>query len=102
MEAIRPRPVCDAACTACGHRRTAQCGRHARVGGRDTRGTAELAGRGGSGAVTPETSHADWLARARSSLRDADPVLARLIDERPDFDPRAWLTELPAMDLFGA
>jgi DNA-3-methyladenine glycosylase II len=29
-------------------------------------------------------------------------VLARLIDERPDFDPRAWLTQLPAMDLFGA
>jgi DNA-3-methyladenine glycosylase II len=52
--------------------------------------------------VTAETGHADWLARARSSLRDADAVLARLIDERPDFDPRAWLTELPAMDLFGA
>jgi DNA-3-methyladenine glycosylase II len=29
-------------------------------------------------------------------------VLARLIDERPDFDPRAWLTELPPMDLYGA
>jgi DNA-3-methyladenine glycosylase II len=52
--------------------------------------------------VTGEGSHADWLARARSSLRDADPVLARLIDDRPDFDPRAWLAELPAMDLFGA
>ena len=32
----------------------------------------------------------------------ADPVLARLIDKRPDFDPRAWLAELPPMDLFGA
>jgi DNA-3-methyladenine glycosylase II len=52
--------------------------------------------------VTAETTRADWLARARSSLRDADPVLARLIDDRPDFDPRAWLTELPPMDLFGA
>jgi DNA-3-methyladenine glycosylase II len=43
-----------------------------------------------------------WLPAARSHLRDADPVLARLIDERPDFDPRAWLARLPAMDLFGA
>jgi DNA-3-methyladenine glycosylase II len=45
---------------------------------------------------------AEELARARAHLRDADPVIARLIDERPDFDPRAWLAELPAMDLFGA
>ena len=52
--------------------------------------------------MTAEARHADWLTGARSFLRDADPVLARLIDERPDFDPRAWLTELPAMDLFGA
>jgi DNA-3-methyladenine glycosylase II len=35
-------------------------------------------------------------------LRDADPVLARLIDDRPDFDPRAWLAQLPPMDLYGA
>jgi DNA-3-methyladenine glycosylase II len=35
-------------------------------------------------------------------LRQADPVLARLIDERPDFDPRAWMAELPPMDLYGA
>jgi len=39
---------------------------------------------------------------ARAHLRDADPVLARLIDDRPDFDPRAWMAELPPMDLFGA
>ena len=39
---------------------------------------------------------------ARSYLRNVDPVLARLIDERPDFDPRAWMAQLPAMDLFGA
>jgi DNA-3-methyladenine glycosylase II len=44
----------------------------------------------------------DRLRQARSYLRAADPVLARLIDERPDFDPRAWLAELPPMDLFGA
>jgi DNA-3-methyladenine glycosylase II len=29
-------------------------------------------------------------------------VLARLIDQRPDFDPRAWLAQLPPMDLYGA
>ena len=51
--------------------------------------------------MTAEDSHADWLGRARSHLRDADPVLARLIDNRPDFDPRAWLADLAAMDSFG-
>jgi DNA-3-methyladenine glycosylase II len=29
-------------------------------------------------------------------------VLARLIDERPDFDPRAWMARLPPTDLYGA
>ncbi len=28
--------------------------------------------------------------------------MARLIDARPDFDPRAWLAQLPPMDLYGA
>jgi DNA-3-methyladenine glycosylase II len=45
---------------------------------------------------------ADWLQKARDHLRTADPVLARLIAARPDFDPRQWMTELPPMDLFGA
>jgi DNA-3-methyladenine glycosylase II len=49
-----------------------------------------------------ETGNAAWLEQARSYLRSADPVLARIIDERPDFDPRRWLGELPPMDLFGA
>jgi DNA-3-methyladenine glycosylase II len=53
-------------------------------------------------AAPPAGSRAASLAQARSYLRNADPVLARLIDERPDFDPRAWLTELPPMDLYGA
>jgi len=44
----------------------------------------------------------DGMDTARSYLRNVDPVLARLIDERPDFDPRAWMAQLPAMDLFGA
>ena len=39
--------------------------------------------------------------KAREFLRNADPVLARLIDERPDFQPRAWLDELPPLDAFG-
>jgi DNA-3-methyladenine glycosylase II len=52
--------------------------------------------------MTVDSSRAEWLQQARSSLRDADPVLARLIDDRPDFDPRAWLDELPPMDLYGA
>ncbi len=43
-----------------------------------------------------------WLQEARSYLHNADPVLARLIDERPDFDPQAWLAQLPPMDLYGA
>jgi len=52
--------------------------------------------------VTPDSSRAGWLRQARSYLRDADPVLARLIDDRPDFDPRAWMSQLPPMDLYGA
>jgi DNA-3-methyladenine glycosylase II len=50
----------------------------------------------------PETGQADWLAQARDHLRRADPVLAKVIDDRPGFDPRRWLAELPPMDLFGA
>src|SRR6516164_458362 len=50
----------------------------------------------------PLASRVEWLQQARSYLRAADPVLARLIDDRPDFDPRAWMTQLPSMDLFGA
>jgi DNA-3-methyladenine glycosylase II len=52
--------------------------------------------------VTEDSSHAGWLQQARSYLRDADPVLARLIDDRPAFDPRAWIAQLPPMDLYGA
>jgi DNA-3-methyladenine glycosylase II len=54
------------------------------------------------GSVTEDSGPAGWLEQARSYLRDADPVLARLIDERPAFDPRAWLAQLPPMDLYGA
>ena len=52
--------------------------------------------------MTEESSRAAWLQQARSYLRDADPALARLIDDRPEFDPRAWMAQLPPMDLYGA
>jgi len=47
------------------------------------------------------TSTAAADPAAREFLRNADPVLARLIDARPDFRPRAWLDELPPLDAFG-
>jgi DNA-3-methyladenine glycosylase II len=53
-------------------------------------------------AGTPASSRSSWLRQARSRLRKADAVMARLIDERPQFDPRAWIDELPKMDLYGA
>ena len=37
---------------------------------------------------------------AREFLRAADPVLARIIAARPDFRPRAWTNDLPALDAF--
>jgi DNA-3-methyladenine glycosylase II len=52
--------------------------------------------------VTEDPGRAAWLRQARAYLSHADPVLARLIDDRPDFDPRAWLTQVPPMDLYGA
>ena len=39
--------------------------------------------------------------KAREFLRKADPVLAGVIDARPDFRPRAWMDELPPLDAFG-
>lgn len=46
----------------------------------------------------PATRH----DQAQDDLRRADPILARLIDAHPGFDPRAWLADLPSMDAFGA
>jgi DNA-3-methyladenine glycosylase II len=48
------------------------------------------------------TDRAAWMQEARAQLREADPVLAALIADQPDFDPRRWMDELPRMDLFGA
>jgi DNA-3-methyladenine glycosylase II len=44
----------------------------------------------------------EQLRLAQNHLRHADPVIGRLIDSRPDFDPQAWMGELPTMDLFGS
>ncbi len=38
---------------------------------------------------------------AREFPRNADPVLARVIDAHPDFHPRAWIDELPGLEAFG-
>jgi DNA-3-methyladenine glycosylase II len=48
--------------------------------------------------TTTEPALAD--PEAREFLRGADPVLARIIDARPDFRPRAWTQDLPALDAF--
>jgi DNA-3-methyladenine glycosylase II len=51
------------------------------------------------------TSAADVSARlqiARARLHAADPVIAGLIDRRPDYDPRHRSDGIPPMDLFGA
>jgi DNA-3-methyladenine glycosylase II len=39
--------------------------------------------------------------KARDFLRNADPVLGRVIDAHPGFRPRAWMDELPPLDAFG-
>jgi DNA-3-methyladenine glycosylase II len=44
---------------------------------------------------------AERYSAARTALSTADPVMARLIREHPDFDPRAFLAQLPKMDAFG-
>ncbi len=54
------------------------------------------------GLAAGDSARAVWLSQARSYLHDADPVLARLINDRPAFDPRAWMAQLPPMDLYGA
>jgi DNA-3-methyladenine glycosylase II len=39
--------------------------------------------------------------KARDFLREADPVLGRVIDAHPGFHPRAWMDNLPPLDAFG-
>ncbi|TMM23310.1 MAG: DNA-3-methyladenine glycosylase 2 family protein [Actinobacteria bacterium] len=52
-----------------------------------------------TGVISTKIAGAD--PEAREFLRNADPVLARIIDARPDFRPRAWMEELPPLDSFG-
>jgi DNA-3-methyladenine glycosylase II len=55
-----------------------------------------------SKATPPRATREQALRSAQKHLSAADPVIGRLIDRRPDFDPRAWLDELPPLDLFGS
>ena len=48
------------------------------------------------------TARAQDIRAGLAWLHAADPVLAQLIDDRPDFDPDVWVRRLPAMGLFGA
>ena len=53
--------------------------------------------------MTEDAGRMGRLRQAREYLCAADPVLARLIKERPDFDPQASrMARLPVMDLYGA
>ena len=54
---------------------------------------------GGEGNAGAPAALADPVGR--EYLRAVDPTLARLIDTRPDFRPRAWTAELPRLDPFG-
>jgi hypothetical protein len=51
------------------------------------------------GGVSGKVNGRDRAAVA--ALRKADPVIAALIDANPDYDPDAWLEQLPTMDAFG-
>lgn len=56
------------------------------------------------GKTAPASSgrQAASFSRGRDHLRKADPVIGKLVEQWPDFDPHAWLDELPLMDLFGS
>ncbi|MGO8873368.1 MAG: DNA-3-methyladenine glycosylase family protein [Acidimicrobiales bacterium] len=56
----------------------------------------------GSSTTAPRPGYRRGPNPAVDHLRRADPVLARVIAAHPDFDPRAWLAELPPLDAFGA
>jgi DNA-3-methyladenine glycosylase II len=69
----------------------------------DDKGSTHRRGRPGSSTRRSEAERRrEQVRQAQEHLRKADPVIGRLIERRPDFDPRAWLDELPPMDLFGS
>jgi hypothetical protein len=47
------------------------------------------------------TARAQEIKTSLAWLQKADPVLAQLIAERPDFDPDVWIRRLPAMNARG-
>ena len=47
------------------------------------------------------TTLGERYSAALSALSNTDPVMALLIQVHPDFDPRAFLAQLPKMDAFG-
>jgi hypothetical protein len=53
-------------------------------------------------APSAHSQRANGSSRSGPGCAKADPVLAQLIAERPDFDPDVWIRRLPPMDLFGA
>ena len=63
-------------------------------------GSGARARKSGLGPAPPRKRPALANREAREFLRSADPVLARMIDARPDFHPRAWLDALPPLDAF--
>jgi DNA-3-methyladenine glycosylase II len=66
----------------------------------DPGGEAIPAPAGPGGEAVPATA-GQWAA-ARRHLRAADPLLAELIDADPEFDPAAWMEQLPPLSVFGA
>ena len=50
----------------------------------------------------PATTRRYPPQQAVDSLRRADPVLARITSAYPDFEPRAWLADLPSLGGFQA
>jgi DNA-3-methyladenine glycosylase II len=63
--------------------------------------TVAVSGSGGKveASMSKRARHEDAVALA--ALAKADPVLGALIDANPDFEPDAWLEQLPKMDAFG-
>ena len=52
--------------------------------------------------VSQSASRAQEIRLGFAHLHAVDPVLAALIDKRPDYDADAWRLTLPATDLFGS
>jgi 3-methyladenine DNA glycosylase/8-oxoguanine DNA glycosylase len=63
-------------------------------------GSGARARKSGLGPAPPRKRSALANREAREFLRSADPVLAPMIDARPDFRPRVWLDALPPLDAF--